>query len=403
MSCRLSENPGEPVYPEEALKDIPYEPVSESLGLGVGLEGEGRSYAVYPNLREARWLFPAGRRVALRAGIREFFRPRSLKGRVFRAAVSSGGLRGRKVSLEREPLESLERELCRILGEEVTLCFYIGSPGAYRKSTALALDAAGKTLAFAKIANTEQTRAKIETERRTLLRLSGCLELHGRVPRVFGHFHWNGNEVLVTSGGPPWPGPDSLADEHLDFCQRLAEFSSSGVPGEVFADSPAYARLSATLGRIEAGLPGEVAGLLHRALGRLREGLGGVDVPLSMAHRDFAPWNTRIGPRGLFVFDWDYATESAPPLYDLFHFQTIQSALAGQRDYRPSPEDFEGALEGIWPGGRPYFPWLYLAYLLDVSLIYGEARVMAPEAGEDRVWRWFLSRIRDFLEDSSTL
>lgn len=391
---------GKGVYPEEeTLKEKPYEPVSDPLGLGVSFGSGGRAYAAYPNLRGARWLFPAGRKDTLRAGIREFFHPRNLKGRVLQAAISSGGFRGQRVALEEEPLERLERELARILGQEVSLGFSVGSPGAYRKSTALVLDRAGKTLAFAKIASAEQTRMKVEAERRNLLRLSSCPELHGRVPKVLGYSHWNGNEVLTISGGPPWPGPDSLASSHLDFCQTLAKFS--GNSGVAFAESPMYARLSDTLSRIEDGLSGEVSSLLHRALWRLQEGLGGVCVPLSVAHRDFAPWNTRIGPLGLFVFDWDYATESATPLYDLFHFRAIQAALFGKRERPPRPEDFEAALERIWPEGRPHLSWLYLAYLLDVSLIYGEARVMAPEAGDDRVWHWFLSHIKDFLDGVS--
>jgi hypothetical protein len=31
---------------------------------------------------------------------------------------------------------------------------------------------------------------------------------------------------------------------------------------------------------------------------------------------------------------------------------------------------------------------LYGAYLIDMSLFYTEARVLAPDAGEDGVWQW---------------
>jgi hypothetical protein len=313
----------------------------------------------------------------------------------------SGGFRGQRVSLAEEPLDNLERELALLLGEEVSLGFYVGSPGAYRKSTALVLDAAGRTLAFARIASNVRTRAKVEAERRNLLRLSGCPDLNGRVPRVLGHFNWNGNEVLAISGGPPWAGPDCLTESHLDFHQTLFEFSTLGNSTGPFAESPMYSRLSETLSRIEFGLSREVSSLLQRALDLLHESLGDVRVPLSMAHRDFAPWNTRVGPRGLFVFDWDYATDSATPLYDLFHFNAIQSALAVKRAHSSLPDHVESALERIWPEGRPHLPWLYLAYLLDVSLIYGEARIVAPDEGEDRVWHWFLDRIRDFLDNGS--
>ncbi|WP_047866008.1 phosphotransferase [Rubrobacter aplysinae] len=388
---------------EEELKDKPHEPVSDTLGLEVSLGDGGRAYAAYPNLRGARWLFPAGRKEIRRAGLREFFHPRSLKGRAFRAAVASGGFRGQRVSLAEEPLEKLEHELAGILGAEVDLGFYVGSPGAYRKSTALVLDATGRTLAFARIATNPRTRAKLEAERHNLLWLSGSPELHGRVPRVLGHFHCDASEVLVISGGPPWPGPDSITGPHLDFCQVLFECSVPDEPGRVFSESPAYTRLFSTLERIESGLPEETSSLLYRAADRLGHGLGEIRVPLSVAHGDFAPWNTRIGTRGLFVFDWDYTAERATPLHDLFYFHSIQSALLGRREHLPGRDEIESLLRRIWPEGRRHLPWLYLAYLLDVSLLYGEARVIEPDAGEDRVWRWFLDRIQSFLDDGSPL
>lgn len=307
------------------------------------------------------------------------------------------------MSLDEEPLDRLERELGSLLGEEVSIGFYIGSPGAYRKSTALVLGETGRTLAFAKIATSPEARSNVEAERRNLLRLSGCPELHGQVPRVLGHFHWNGNEVLVISGGPPWPGTDSLASPQLNFCRSLFECSAAGQPAGVFADSPMYSRLCDTLERIESGLPGDVFTLMNRALQSLQEGLGDTRVPLSMAHRDFAPWNTRVGPMGLFVFDWDYATDSATPLYDPFHFRCIQSALFGEENHLQDTEVLESLLQSVWPQGMQHMSWLYLAYLLDMSLLYGEARVIAPEAGDDRVWRWLLNRTKSFLDDGSPL
>jgi hypothetical protein len=56
------------------------------------------------------------------------------------------------------------------------------------------------------------------------------------------------------------------------------------------------------------------------------------------------------------------------------------------------------SLDELWPEGHRYLPWLYLVYLLDMSLYYGEARVLAPDAGEDRVWNWFCEQVGEFLQ-----
>jgi hypothetical protein len=63
----------------------------------------------------------------------------------------------------------------------------------------------------------------------------------------------------------------------------------------------------------------------------------------------------------------------------------------------------EDLLRSLWPGAQEYLPWLYLAYLLDMSLLYGEAQVIAPGVGEQRVWRWFMEQIKTFLEEGPPL
>lgn len=363
----------------------------------MSVRGEGRAYAAYPTLRGVRWLLPARLRAARRAGMREFFHPRSAKGRALKTLIVSGSLRGRRILLEEEPLSRLEERLTLLLGEAVRIGFYIGSPGAYRKATALVFDSNGETLAFAKIATSDRARADIEAERRNLLRLSGCQGLRGHVPEMLGHFRWNSHEILVMTGGPPQPGPERLSEPHLEFCRSVFEHFASE---RVFAESPMWKRMSGTLHLIGPKLPEEVSSLLGRALERLREGLGDVSLPLSMAHRDFAPWNTRLGPQGLFVYDWDRAEDGATPLYDVFHFRSIQAVLLGQRERAPDRRHLQSLLERTWPEGRRHLPQLYLAYLLDMSLFYGEARMAVPESGEAKVWHWFLSRIESFLDQA---
>ena len=126
-------------------------------------------------------------------------------------------------------------------------------------------------------------------------------------------------------------------------------------------------------------------------------------LPLSLAHSDFAARNTRPGPKGLFVFDSEIAEDRVTPLYDIFHFQSIQAALFKRRGRLPDRRYLEALLHNLWPEGKGYMPWLYLAYLIDMSLIYSEAQIIAPGVGEQRVWRWFLEQIERFLEEGSPL
>ncbi len=313
------------------------------------------------------------------------------------ALILVGGLPGRAVSLRRDAIAGLEDELAKAMAEpEVSIAFYLGVPGAYRKVTAQVMAPDGRTLAFAKISTSPTTGELIERERRVLLRLSESEELRGRVPEVLHAFDWEGSRVLLLTGGPAGPGPTRLSSAHVDLCKRLfLPFAKQST----FADGAMMARMVQTLRRVGPRLPAPLSARLERALERIKEELGPVRLPLSLCHRDFAPWNTRVGPRGLFVFDWDGAQEGTIPLYDLFHFQAIQAALFDRRDVLTDYPLLRRSLDELWPDGREYLPQLYLAYLLDMSLSYGEARVVAPNVGEDRVWNWFCQQIGDFLED----
>jgi len=143
---------------------------------------------------------------------------------------------------------------------------------------------------------------------------------------------------------------------------------------------------------------------LGTALERLHDELGPVSMPLSLAHGDFAPWNTRLGPRSLFVFDWERASEGMIPLYDAFNFQALQAALQGRRRGGVRNRRFVLALlDALWPEGRGHLPLLYLAYLAHVTLLYSEAQSLAPGVGEKKVWRWFAQQIEALLKGDTLL
>ena len=324
-----------------------------------------------------------------------------MKGRVLKKLISVGRLPGGKVTLDGDALGRLETELAGALAEpEVKVAFYLGVPGAYRKITAQVMTPGGKSLAFAKIATSRLTQAHVDAEHGVLLRLSEIEGLRGRVPEVLRYFAWRESKVLLMTGGPPQPGPKNLATAHLELCKDV--FLPFAEP-HVFGEGPMMIRMSEALRRLGPHLPNPLFTRLDQALERLRNELGPVTLPLSLAHRDFAPWNTRVGPRGLFVFDWDSGKEGTTPLYDIFHFQAIQSALLGRREHLPDRHFLRASMDALWPQGQRYLPWLYLAYLLDMTLLYSEAQVVAPDVGEQRVWNWFGEQLGTFLARGAPL
>jgi hypothetical protein len=372
--------------------------------LGVRLETTktaGRTYRAYPNLANVRWLLPANQAALRRAGIGGLYQPNSLRGRAVRTIIGAGAVLGEKVWLEEDTLARLETMLASVVGvEAVRLAFYLGVPAPHRKVTAQVLTPDGKTLAYAKIATSPLAQEAVKTERRALLRLSESAGLQGTVPKVLGSLDWHGGTILLITMGPPRPGPRGLSSVHLRFCTQV--FQSFRVQ-ETFVESPMWTRMSEIWLRLQHSSPETLPANLGPALERLHDELGPVSMPLSLAHGDFTPWNTRLGPRSLFVLDWERASEGMSPLYDAFNFQALQAALQGRRRGLRNRRFLLTLLNALWPEGRKHLPILYLADLTHVTLLYSEAQSLVPGVGEKKVWRWFAQQIESALNEDALL
>ena len=372
--------------------------------LGVRLETgktAGRMYTAYPNLADVRWLLPANQPALRRAGIGGLYQPNSLRGRAVRTIIGAGAMPGEKVWLEEDALARLETMLASSMGmEAVRLAFYLGVPAPHRKVTAQVLTPDGKTLAYAKIATSHLAQAALKTERRALLRLSESADLQGTIPKVLDSLDWYGGTILLITMGPPRPGPRVLSSVHLRFCTQVFQ-SFRGQ--ETFVESPMWTCMSEIWHHLQHSSPETLPANLGPALERLHDELGQVNLPLSLAHGDFAPWNTRLGPRSLFVLDWERASEGMSPLYDAFNFQALQAALQGRRRGIRDRRFLLTLLDAIWPEGRKHLPMLYLAYLTHVTLLYSEAQSLVPGVGEKKVWRWFAQQIERALDEDALL
>jgi hypothetical protein len=368
----------------------------------VSTKSEGRIYTAYPNLANVRWLLPANQPTLRRAGIEGLYQPNSVRGRALRKIIGAGALQGEKVWLEEHSLERLESMLAPLVGvEAVRLAFYMGVPAPHRKVTAQLLTPHGKTLAYAKLATSELAKRALQTERGALLRLSQSALLQGTVPELLGSLEWQGGTIVLITMGPPRPGPRELSSVHLGFLRHL--FESFRVH-KSFVHSQMWSSMLERWLRLKQSSPQSVPANVGPALERLHDELGEVSMPLSVAHGDFAPWNTRLGARSLFVLDWERCCEGMSPLYDAFNFQALQAALQGRRRRAIGDGRFVvRLLEAIWPEGHKHLPRLYLAYLTDVSLIYSEAQSLVPEVGEKKVWGWLAQQIESAMKEDALL
>jgi hypothetical protein len=247
--------------------------------------------------------------------------------------------------------------------DDVHLTWFVSSPGALAKTSVLALDALGRPVAFAKLARDPLARRSLEREHETLRAISVGTPLEGRVPRPLGWSSYDRAAVMVTTAAPRRAGPRVFGAVHAAFQAQLAGWSSRTLP----FDETRAARLATDLaaGRGPALTP-RWRSRLEMANDDLTRQLDGASLPTYLAHRDFAPWNTRVGRPGLFVFDWEFARQGLLPNHDYFHFQFMTRSLLGG-GVRPLDAASWLRRARLADARNPSF---LLAYLIDLAMHY---------------------------------
>lgn len=254
----------------------------------------------------------------------------------------------------------------------------MGTPGPYQKASVLLLDTDGNALGLAKVAMGERADRMVQREAFWLRWLRDTRVSDSRVPRLLAEGRTGaGRRFLATDLGPEGSNGSGFTGPQQSF---LAALGRASARHGTFEGSRARRRLRVAHARLRARVDPEVGELLesgYRDCERLLRGWSG---PFVVAHGDFAPWNTRRGVWGSYVFDWEYAWDGASPAYDALHWhllpralgrgglssQTIQSARASTGAYLQAAFPEHRWTEKVLNG-------LVVHYLLDVVLFYGMA------------------------------
>ena len=229
----------------------------------------------------------------------------------------------------------------------------------------IAADLEGRALAFGKSAEGADVERGLARERSNLEELDRAASMKPFCPRPFTWIVHEDRPILLTSLGPSQAGPATFGALHVSFLDALREAFGGAVP---FGRSTLWQHAVAQLQRPEFREGGAWANRLRDAASILEDRLVDVPVTLTLAHRDFAPWNTRVGPQGLFVFDWEFGSQGYPSSHDAFHFEFMTALLLGgnvSNEHARSWIDAAQVREGDADASL-----LFLTYLVDLGLQY---------------------------------
>jgi hypothetical protein len=278
-------------------------------------------FAVVPSRNQPRWLLPLTSDRRAIDGF-EFYTPYSRATRLMKALVVHVRATGWEgwvrhsvlvAACEPLPIEKLARE---VTGDKnITFALSLGTLGSVQKLTVQVMRSDGTILGYLKLPLRSGAEQRLRHEADVLQKLHSFPKLRAHIPRLLFAGLWEGRYVLFQSAVDGEPGPVHLSRLHEEFLEVLRGCEPAMLPGR---------RLIQTIGhRWEKTAP--LLGTNWQRLGREALGiasreLDSVQIACDAQHGDFAPWNTRVHPKGLMVFDWESAAWDVPVLWDRFHF-----------------------------------------------------------------------------------
>ncbi len=349
----------------------------------------GAIYVALPSRNKIKWLIPISHNNQFT--IRRLYNPQNLfvKLSIVTSRISSPF--GNYVSVDQDELEDL-KQLFGFLNP-FQLAIYLGSTGTYSKVTVAAIDDYGYPLAYAKVSESKYSDEVLRNEEKILGKLKRIEKLNGAVPIVLNSCLWREKFALILS---PGSGEVNTSRYNNNVKNWLINLFTNTQRYRMFEESDYWMKTQEKYSKIGYLLPIDWQNRYRISFRRLRDDFKGIIMPFGVAHRDFAPWNICSRENGLFVFDWEMAHEDYPPLYDFFHFFAIQAALKRRKAVNNQKYAKE-LIQTLWPDGSDLLDELYLAYLVDQSMFYLEAKLISPEVGEDRVSFWIANEIDHLL------
>ena len=326
--------------------------LSQALGVQIGFGSPTHAYLRLPDGRG--YLLPLDNPGVFRRGL-DLYPAQGGKARLgkkllrFLAIVGLKAPGLRRVRLE-EGQDSVFGTLRKALGR-ADLCFAVslGTPGPHRKPVIQVISPEEEVLGYAKVGWNEATRELVKHETQVLQRL-GRQNLPFQIPAVL-YSNDAGKQSICLQSPPPreaHPAPQELGERYVAVLTALAQ---QGVERKRLEETAFWQRIVARVEKVRSAYWRQV---LTNAMETAQQQWRGKEVPLHLAHGDFAPWNALGNDRGLYLYDWEYAQE-APAGYDLFHFLVQVGWLVEGREYQNLIEGLLATLANNMAGEGPYW------------------------------------------------
>jgi glycosyltransferase involved in cell wall biosynthesis/thymidylate kinase len=283
--------------------------------------------------RAPRWrAFPAAKNVKVWCSDADtlstalnLYHPYSRSGRFVKSVAGSLPRAAQRCLFRDRPDIQVAKRLClftRVIrqtlnDDRLEISFSTGTPGRHRKLTAQA--SRGRALvSYVKITEDKSISALLQQEAEMLTWLHGKKFCDAIVPRVMAFDHHHEHTFLFLTS-PAKPGRQrrlTADDTDVQFLSVLASLQADKASVAQILEQMGWETYLEHLERRDLN----ASELLRGAVQPIYSLLGRDGVRVTPSHGDYAPWHTlEVEDGRLYVFDWEYGTQRAPALSDLFH------------------------------------------------------------------------------------
>lgn len=281
-------------------------------------------------------------------------------------------------------------KLCQLFGtDRLEFAIFCGTPCVHQKLT-IQLSLGQRILGYCKVSDNKEV-AELFNRENALLRTLNKSGVNN-VPRILSAGEWRNGVYMLVQTTRKTDRSQVIHDWghlHDGFLRDMAVKTKQRL---VFEETDYYKTLNELSMHID-WLPSDegrelVRGVLEKVLNKNKHKM----VEYSAYHADFTPWNTFVEQGELFVFDWEYAQMTYPPMLDRYHFFT-QTAMFEKHWYSDEIMAYVKSAEGDWIDKTEY--QFYLLDIIARFTLRERGHFSGDVAHSINVWTETLKRLKE--------
>lgn len=298
----------------------------------------------------------------------------------------------RKLNIERTRCslsDDLYRRLCELFGvDRLEFAVFCGTPSVHQKLT-VQLILGNKILGYCKISDNQEVGEMFARESEILTHLHNCGIRTIPIPLYAGEWH-RCTYLFVQSTCKTHQSRvvHEWGTLHEAFLNNLYATTRQELQ---FEQTDYYITLTKLCQHLGWLLSEDMRATVKNAIDKVIKNNSGKKVEYCAYHADFTPWNMFVERGKLFVFDWEYACLTYPPMLDRYHFFT-QTAIFERGWTVKEIMDFMLTPDAGWIKKETY-----ILYLLDVIArftIREKGNVTGDIARSMEIWNELLKNLQ---------